>query len=94
MAEQYDLQATSNKNSQLVIWKFNAWNFYDYNLLDLKQSTHGGKYTIMDVVFGVVSEIETNPSNIRVMGAIGDYLFVDKERNLTVVSKSLGKYYV
>jgi hypothetical protein len=94
MQEQYDLQATQIKTTQLVIWKFNTWNFYDYNILDLKQSSHGGRYAIMDVAFGVVSDTETNPNNIRVIGAIGDYLFIDKEKNLTVVSKSLGQYYV
>lgn len=89
-----EINATIPKPKQLVIWKYNSWSFFDYNLLDLKQSAHGGKYAIMDVAFGVVDEFETEPSNIRVMGSIGDYLFVDREKYLTVVSKSLGKYYV
>lgn len=81
--------------NQLVVWRFNTWNFYEISNLSLRETSSGkGKYTIMNEAFGLVSSNETDPKMVRVIGAAGDYLFMDREGNLTVVSQSLAKYYV
>jgi hypothetical protein len=87
----------SKTAKQLVVFKFNNWNFYDISLLEFTPSSRGNrsKYCIMPFSsFGVVDQFETNPANIMMMGKTGDYLFVDTQGTLIIIDKSIGQYYV
>ena len=75
----------SFKNSQ------NLWAFVDYNQLVFEDLGNDTRRARLNGYYATLKAGESNPSNAYQLGNPGDYLYIDKAKNLTIVSEQLAK---
>lgn len=82
------------KRGLLSIFENGVWYPYSISNITFKKLNPRVRYAILQDQVGLLDVGETNPSNVKVIGTPGSYIFKDDEGALTIMAPKAGEIYV
>jgi hypothetical protein len=82
------------KRGLLSIYENGVWYPYSISNITFKKLNPRVRYAILQDQVGLLDVGETNPSNVKVIGTPGSYIFKNDEGGLVIMTPQAGDIYV